>query len=32
MNIKGEKISDEDWKKLVDTFAWLIKEHKKQNP
>lgn len=33
--VKGFKIDDlslEDRRKLVDAFAWLIQEDKKQNP
>ena len=29
---KNENISVQDSRKLVDVFAWLIQEDKKQNP
>jgi len=29
---KNENISVQDNRKLVDVFAWLIEEDKKQNP
>jgi hypothetical protein len=30
--LEAEKIAPQDHQKLVDAFAWLLKQDKKQNP